>query len=74
MEWTQFLIMILTMGGLFFWNRSESNADRRDMVNLIIQIKDEMKDFHGRLEKQDAEFKASGLVLEGQIVDIASRK
>jgi hypothetical protein len=74
MEWTQFLIMILTMGGLFFWNRSESNADRRDMVNLIIQIKDEMKDFHGRLEKQDAEFKASVLVLEGQIVDIASRK
>lgn len=49
MEWTQFLIMILTMGGLFFWNRTESNSDRRDMMNILKEMKDEMKDFHGRL-------------------------
>lgn len=49
MEWTQFFILILTVGGLFFWNRSESNSDRRDMMNMINSIHDEIKDFHGRL-------------------------
>lgn len=34
---------------LFLWMRTEANTDRRDMVNLIISIKEEMKDFHGRL-------------------------
>jgi hypothetical protein len=34
---------------LFLWNRAESNADRRDIVNLIVAIKDEVKDFHNRL-------------------------
>lgn len=56
MEWAQFLGFLLTMSALFLWNRSESNADRREanadrkeMMNLIKEIKDEMKDFHGRL-------------------------
>ena len=34
---------------LWLWNRSESNADRRDMMNLMINIQSEIKDFHGRL-------------------------
>jgi len=48
------------MIALFLWTRGEANADRRDIVNLIIAIKDdaanfrkemadEMKDFHARL-------------------------
>lgn len=48
------------MIALFLWTRGEANADRRDIVNLIIAIKDdaanfrhemslEMKDFHNRL-------------------------
>jgi hypothetical protein len=53
MEWIQFFILIVTVGGLFFWNRSESNSDRRDMMNMIKAIHNEiyteMKDFHGRL-------------------------
>ena len=56
MEWTQFIILIVTMSGLFLWNRSESNNDRResnndrrDILNLIRAIEREMKDFHGRL-------------------------
>lgn len=60
MEWTQFFIMLLTLGGLFFWNRSEANNDRRafdakletalDVMNGNIQaIQAEIKDFHGRL-------------------------
>lgn len=37
--------------GLFLWTRSEANADRHAIVNLIVAIKDESKDFHGRLCK-----------------------
>lgn len=68
MEWTQFIILLLTLAGLFFWNRSEANDDRRHMdakleaslqtMNANVQaIQAEIKDFHGRLERQDAEFK-----------------
>lgn len=49
MEWIQFLILIVTLGSLFLWNRSEANADRRESQNLIKAIEQEMKDFHGRL-------------------------
>lgn len=41
---------------LFLWTRSEANADRRDIVNLILAIKEEIsaihlevRDFHNRL-------------------------
>lgn len=51
-----FLTMFGTMLALFLWNRSESNADRReaaadrrDILQLIRGIQDEMKDFHARL-------------------------
>jgi hypothetical protein len=62
MDWIQFTIFIL--GNMVFtltlwlWNRTESNADRREMMGLLKGIQDEMRDFHGRLERQDAEFKA----------------
>jgi hypothetical protein len=60
MEWTQFIIFFLGVFGLFIWNRAESRADarhfdqelkeiRRDMVDAIRSIDQEMKDFHGRL-------------------------
>jgi len=53
MEWTTILGIVIGNAALylpiFFWMRSEANADRRDIVNLIISIKDEQKDFHGRL-------------------------
>ena len=67
MEWTQFIILIVAMGGMFFWNRTEARADsrhfdietkelRREMIDVmrgfqssIDAIKEEQKDFHGRL-------------------------
>lgn len=60
MEWTQFLILISTLAGLFLWNRSEARSDYRHLeagvnanlkaINKILnELKDEMKDFHGRL-------------------------
>jgi len=45
----QFIGFILTIGGLFIWSRTESNADRREIMSILREMKDEMKDFHGRL-------------------------
>mgnify|MGYP001564130165 CR=1 FL=1 len=49
MEWSQFFGFLLTMSGLFYWNRTESNADRRETNAILREMKEEMKDFHGRL-------------------------
>lgn len=60
MEWTQFIIFFLGVFGLFIWNRAEARADARHMdakldshralvTSLLEGIKQEMKDFHGRL-------------------------
>lgn len=35
--------------GLFLWSRAESRSDMRMMMGIINSIKDEIKDFHGRL-------------------------
>ena len=68
MEWPNVLGVVVGNAAitvpLFFWLRSEANSDRRDIINLIVAIKDEMKDFHGRLERQDAEFKGHVLLME----------
>lgn len=56
MEWTQLILLIITISGLFIWNRTESRTDARHMdaklksnTDLIIAMHEEMKDFHGRL-------------------------
>ena len=60
MDWTQVLTIVGANIGIFLWLRSESSsdrrqmqaeaaADRRDILSLIREIKEEMKDFHGRL-------------------------
>jgi hypothetical protein len=69
---TEFIFTFITIGtfflsivGLFIWNRTESRSDMRHIENLLAAmnsqvgaIQQEMKDFHGRLERHDAEFKA----------------
>jgi len=42
MEWLQFLILIISLGSLFFWNRSEANSDRKEMANLVNSDRREM--------------------------------
>jgi hypothetical protein len=62
MEMQWYHVMAVVLGNLavilplWLWNRTESNADRReasadrrDILNLIRGIDAEMKDFHGRL-------------------------
>ena len=60
MDWSQVFTIIGANLAIFFWLRTESNsdrrqmqqessADRRDLLSLIREIKDELKDYHGRL-------------------------
>jgi len=61
MDWIQFTIFFL--GNIVFtltlwlWSRAESRSDTRMILELIGDIHKEMKDFHGRLERMDADFK-----------------
>jgi hypothetical protein len=52
-QWLQVLTII---GGnaaifipMFFWLRTEANADRRDILTIVRAMQEENKDFHGRL-------------------------
>jgi hypothetical protein len=56
MDWIQFGILLISLGSMFMWlrsdiaiNRTEAAADRRDILQLIRSIQEEIKDFHGRL-------------------------
>lgn len=56
MDWIQFTLLILAIFGMFIiqksdiqQNRAEAAADRRDMLQLMRDIQEEIKDFHGRL-------------------------
>lgn len=60
MDWIQFALFLISVIGLFFWNRSESRSDIRHMEAQLkansdlframhLDIQTEMKDFHGRL-------------------------
>jgi len=53
MEWLQILTIIMANFGLFLWLRTESRSDYRHMEArtdaILNAIKDEMRDFHGRL-------------------------
>ena len=49
MDWAQLAVFLVSVFGLFLWTRSESRSDVRRIVDLIGAIKDEIKDFHGRL-------------------------
>lgn len=61
-QWIQIIALIGTnivfTLTLWLWNRSESRSDHRQCIDLIIAIQEEMKDFHGKLERQDADFKS----------------
>jgi hypothetical protein len=77
MDWAQFGTFLIANIAftliLWLWNRSESNADRREMLTLFKAIAEEMKDFHGRLERQDAEFRTRLLSIEEKRLSIFNK-
>jgi hypothetical protein len=44
--------MVGTVIALFLWNCGEANADRRDIVNLIICIKEDAAKFREDIQKE----------------------
>ena len=45
MDWVQFSLFMCAMASFFIMSRN----DNKNMLNIILAIKDEIKDFHGRL-------------------------
>ena len=58
MGWLQVFTLFLANAGLIIWFRTESRNDWKHMDAKLDAIQQEIKDFHGKLERQDAEFKA----------------
>ena len=53
MDWIQFATFMVANIAftltLWLWSRAESRNDSRQIIDLITAIKEEIKDFHGRL-------------------------
>jgi hypothetical protein len=45
MDWIQFSLFMCAMASFFIMARNDS----KNMLSIILAIKDEIKDFHGRL-------------------------
>jgi hypothetical protein len=65
MDWTQILTVFAviatnlgTIITLYCQMDKKMDEHRRETTAILMSIQQEMKDFHGRLERQDAEFKA----------------
>lgn len=62
MQWVQFFLLIILIMVLFVWNRFKFNSDHRklkyDMDKRLQIMREGMRDFHRRFERQDAEFKS----------------
>jgi len=49
MDWSQIFFLFFSNAGLILWMRSESRNDWRQMDNRTEAIRQDIKDFHGRL-------------------------
>lgn len=63
MEWTQFTIFIITIAGMFIWNRAESRADIRHFDQkmesnreLVRTIHDESKAMISAIQNEIKDF------------------
>lgn len=60
MDWLQVLTIIganfALILPLWLWNRSESRSDSRELHSIMREMKDEMKDFHGRMVKLEERY------------------
>jgi hypothetical protein len=56
MEWTQFVLFLIAIGGMYYSLKNDSKEDRqraaedrKEIIKTIRAIESESKDFHGRL-------------------------
>lgn len=68
MDWIQVIVILCANFGviipLFLHSDSKMEAHRKETGEILKAIQQEMKDFHGRLERQDAEFRTRLLAIE----------
>ncbi len=68
MEWYQVATIVAANLGLFLWTVRQSRADYLQCQRSIETFKDAMfkesRDFHGRLERIDSEFKMRLTLIE----------
>jgi len=57
MEWYQVGTIVVANLGLFLWSVRQGRADFLYTMRVIDEIKKETRDFHGKLERIDCEFK-----------------
>lgn len=57
-EWVQFFIVMGTILTFLVKSRMDHKESQKDLKEFREKWAEEAKDFHGRLERQDAEFKA----------------
>jgi hypothetical protein len=85
MEWVQFIILIVAMGGMFFWNRTEARADARhfdqETKELRREMIDVMRGFQTSVDaiKEDGrmfreQWAAESKDFHGRLCSIAERK
>jgi hypothetical protein len=80
MDWIQFAIFFIGVGGLWLWARAESSSDRREMVNLILsgqkesreQFKEAREEFKG-FREESKDFHARLCVLEERYLQILQK-
>lgn len=72
MHWDQILTVFAviatnlgTIIALYFQMDKKLDDHRRDTNAILEAIRQDMRDFHGKLERQDAEFKAHMMHLHG---------
>lgn len=56
MDWTQFALFFLGVGGLWLWNRAEANADRREIHALLEAMRQDAKEFRENWANESKEF------------------
>lgn len=67
MEIVEFIILLVTLGGLFLWNRSEANSDRRMFHEVLLGMQNEMKDFNQKYMQETKDFHGRLISLEERI-------
>jgi hypothetical protein len=88
MEWAQLFVLVFgnlaVILPMWLWSRSEARADarrsdeqniqlRREMIDIMRSMEQENRDFHGRLERQDAEIRGEMKVIHMRIFGVEER-
>lgn len=73
MDWVQFILFVITTLGMFFWNRSESRSDVRQMQEHIKSNRELILAVHKETQDQMKEFQKEMNVFHGRMCTLEER-